>query len=268
MAISPTKTNFRIALKAGVLTAALVCVSSLSADWKPYEARYALYRNGKLAGKVEISLTRQGDQWIMRSEGNGTHGLARILRAKDTENVVGHFEDGKFFPQHYSSHTRVAGIDNEWSAEFDWTSNIVEITEGKNHLSLDMGPGALDALSLKLEMQRRLRDQEPGLNFFLVDEDEIKDQEFRSLRAERLETSLGCLYTLPVERVRVNSTRYTRGWHAPDLDYITVRMEHGKTDGDHMEMRISELVVDGKQVEPQPGCAALQVSHETGTPGL
>lgn len=243
----------------------MACVSGLAAEWQPYEARYAVYRNGKLAGKVEISLTQQGDQWVMRSEGSGTHGLARILRAKDTENVVGRFENGKFLPLHYSSHTRVAGIDNKWSADFDWSSNMVEIIDGKNRLSLDMGPGALDALSLKLEMQRRLRDQEPGLNFYLVDEDEIKDQDFRALSGERLETSLGCLYTLPVERIRENSTRYTRGWHAPDLGFITVRLEHGKTDGDHMEMRISELVVNGKQVEPKPGCAALQVSQEAGT---
>jgi len=40
-------------------------------------------------------------------------------------------------------------------------------------------------------------------------------------------------------------------------------VEHGKTDGDHMEMRITELVIDGKVVDPQPGCAALQISQET-----
>ncbi|HMB60953.1 MAG TPA: DUF3108 domain-containing protein [Xanthomonadales bacterium] len=259
----PTRTKITFAIRLATLLAASVCASSLFADWQPYEARYALYRNGKLAGKVEISLTREGDSWTMRSEGSGTHGLARILRAKDIENVVGRFENGKFFPEHYTSHTRVAGIDNEWSANFDWTSNLVEIVDGKNHLSLDMGPGALDALSLKLEMQRRLRDQETGLNFFLVDEDEIKDQDFQMLKSERLETSLGCLDTVPVERVRKNSTRYTRGWHAPDLEFITVRVEHGKTDGDHMEMRITELVIDGKVVDPQPGCAALQISQET-----
>ena len=150
----------------------------------------------------------------------------------------------------------------EWSAEFNWPDSQVDLIEGKNRITLDMGPGALDALSLKLEMQRRLRDRETNLDFFLVDEDEIKDQTFQLLNSERLETSLGCLETLPVERVRKNSTRYTRGWHAPALEYITVRMEHGKTDGDHMEMRISELILDGKTVEPKPGCAALQFSQE------
>jgi hypothetical protein len=38
-------------------------------------------------------------------------------------------------------------------------------------------------------------------------------------------------------------------------------MEHGKTDGDHMEMRITELVVGQREVKAQPGCAAVQTSQ-------
>ena len=91
-------------------------------------------------------------------------------------------------------------------------------------------------------------------------EDEIKEQIFQALPAEQLETSLGCLQTTPVERVRVGSTRYTRAWHAPGLDFITVRMEHGKTDGDHLELRITGLEMDEQEIAPEPGCVASQSS--------
>lgn len=76
---------------------------------------------------------------------------------------------------------------------------------------------------------------------------------------EKLETSLGCIDTIPVERVRsADSTRYTRAWHAPALDYLTVRLEHGKTDGDQMEMRIAELQQAGQKFTPGTGCSGLK----------
>ena len=64
----------------------------------------------------------------------------------------------------------------------------------------------------------RLNEENPDMLFWMVDEDEIKEQQFRILESEWLETSLGCLETIPVERVRTNSKRYTRAWHAPGTE--------------------------------------------------
>lgn len=241
-----------------LLAAAICWCGQAAADWQPYQARYAVYRNGKLMGKADIRFEPKGDRLVIRSDGNGTHGMARILGARDSEYVEGSFAQGEFKPERYVHHTRVAGIDDQWTAQFDWPKNTVTITKGENTLPLDLGPGALDGLSLKLELRRRLRDNEPDLTLFLVDDEQIKQHVYRVLDTEQLETSLGCLQTVPVERVRTGSTRFTRAWHAPELEFIAVRLEHGKTDGDHIEMRITELVVGQREVKPQPGCAAVQ----------
>lgn len=235
----------------------------------PYSARYAIYRNGKLTGKMEVSLERHGERWIIRSEGSGTHGLARILAARDIEDVDGRLVDGRFRPDRYHRHTRVAGLDDRWTADFDWDQRTVSVTHDRDDpVVLEMGePGigdALDPLSLKLALRRRLAGQEPELRFQMVEEDELDEQNFRVLPGEWMETSLGCLSTTPVEKIRYNSKRYTRAWHAPELDYIEVRLEHGKTGGNHLEMRITELTLDGKEIAPRPGCAALQAAGDTG----
>jgi hypothetical protein len=236
-------------------------VSGLAADWQPYQARYSVYRNGKLIGKADITFQQKGERWSILNEGSGTHGLARILRAKNTEYAEGSMLDGRFQPELFTHHTRVAGIDDRWSADFDWPNSIINISKGKKVLPLTMQNRALDALSLKLELQRRLRDNDPDMTVYLVDEDKITQQTFKVLPDERLETSLGCLHTTPVERVRQGSTRYTRAWHAPELEFVTVRMEHGKTDGNKIEMRITELVFNDQRVDPAPGCAAWQNSQ-------
>lgn len=236
---------------------AIAVASSLYADWQPYQAQYAVYRNGKLIGKAEVTLELQGEHWSMRSEASGTHGMARLLRARDNEYSDGSLYQGRLRPLQYRHQTRIAGGDDAWSASFDWQAGSVNIAKGrkgKDKLTLDMGAGALDALSLKLEMARRLRDNDSNMTFLLVDDDEIKEQTFRVLPSVYLATSLGCLRTTPVERVRPDSTRYTRVWHAADLEFISVRMEHGKTDGDQIEMRIMELVVGQQQVQPRTGC--------------
>jgi len=262
MVLSPDSIRGWICL----LLSACLWAPQLSADWEPYHARYAVYRNGKLAGKAIISFETDGEKVVIRSEGSGTHGLARFLRASDTELVEGRMSQGLFRPEQYTHHTRVAGIDDEWTAQFDWASNTVNIIKGKEVLPLDLGTGALDGLSLKLELRRRLRDKDPDMNFWLVDEERIKPQEYRVLDEMQLETSLGCLKTLPVERVRTGSTRYTKAWYAPGLAWVTVRLEHGKTDGNHMEMRITELQLDQRRIKPKPGCAAMQTS-QIGSPG-
>ena len=230
-----------------------------NSNWRPYHAHYAIYRNGKLTGKMEVTLLQRGEHWVLRSEGSGTHGLARILAARDNGEVTGRLLEGRFRPERYTRHTRVAGIDDRWRVAFDWAARRVSIRHDKNDpLLLDMVGDSLDPLSLKMEMRQRLRQHDLPLHFQMVEEDEIDEQNFRQLPLEWMETSLGCLLTAPVEKIRQNSKRYTRAWHAPELDYIEVRIEHGKTGGNHLEMRITELAFDGDNVPPSPGCSAMQ----------
>ncbi len=229
----------------------------LADDWQEYSARYSVYRNGKLAGKAEFKLQQQDDVWIMSTEGQGTHGLARVLHVRGHESVEGRFKNGFFQPLNFEHKVSVAGIGSQWTALFDWPADTVTINADKNPNQLGLQGQALDGLSLKLELQRRLRAGEDNMNFLLVDDEQIKDQEFRVLPKVMLETSIGCLETVPVERIHPEkSKRYTRAWHAPDLEYLTVRLEHGKTGGDHLEMRITELQLANQPFKPGKGCSA------------
>lgn len=233
----------------------------------PYEARYAIYRNGRLTGKLEVALERHGERWIIRSNGSGTHGLARILAASDSEQAIGRLPEGRFRPDFYTRDTRWAALDDRWKVEFDWATRRVGIQHNRQDtVWVQMVGDSLDPLSLKLEMRQRLRRTGQDLRFHMVEEDEIDAQNFRRLPGEWLETSLGCLLTVPVEKIRHESKRYTRAWHAPDLGFIEVRMEHGKTGGSHHEVRITELALGDIDIVPRPGCAARQ-SGDSGPGG-
>jgi hypothetical protein len=237
-------------------------VSGLAADWQPHQARYAVYRNGKPAGEANVSFEVQGNRLVIRSEGSGTHGLGRFLGVSEFESVEGYLDQGRFLPEKFLHRSRVAGMNDVWTARYDWPRNTVTVTKAKKYRSMDLGEGALDDLSLKLEIARRLRDKVPDLALFKVDEEEIKPHLYRLLGTELLETSLGCLQTMAVERVRTDgSGRFSRTWYAPDLDFVVVRMERGKTGGPRLELRITELVLAQNEVKPKAGCAAVQASR-------
>lgn len=231
----------------------------LAADWQPNQVRYEVYRNGKPAGQAKVSLEVQGSRLVIRSEGGGTHGLGRFLGINETESVEGQLDGGRFFPETFSHHSRVAGINDVWTARYDWPRQTVTIFQGKKSRSLNLGDGALDDLSLKLEIARRLRAREPDLAVFNLDSGEIKLNQYRLLDTALLDTSLGCIKTMLVERVRTDDPdRFSRTWYAPDLDFVVVRMERGKAGGAHLELRITELVLGQSEVKVQPACAALQ----------
>jgi len=251
-----------LAFKPGVTLACLLALGWAASSWAdlaPYEARYSIYRNGKLTGKLEIELKRDGSHWEIRSEGSGTHGLAELLGARDSEKVSGILSGGRYIPHSYTRHTQAAGIDDHYETTFDWEADQVTIVhDGSESYTLPLQGSALDPLTMKLEIRRRLNDPDPDLSFLMVEDDEIDTQNFRLLEEEWLETSLGCMETTPIEKIRQNSRRYTRAWHAPAYGNIEVRIEHGKTRGDHMELRITELSFGGVQILPRPGCSVMQ----------
>ena len=251
-----------LAFKPGVILACLLAFTWAGSSWAdlaPYKARYSIYRNGKLTGKLEIELKRDGKYWEIQSEGSGTHGLAELLGARDSEKVSGLLSDGRYLPRSYTRHTRAAGIDDHYETTFDWAADQVTIVhDGSESRTLPLQGSALDPLTMKLEIRRRLNDPDPDLAFLMVKEDEIDAQNFRLLEDEWLETSLGCMETTPIEKIRQNSSRYTRAWHAPAYGNIEVRIEHGKTGGDHMELRITELSFGGVMILPRTGCSAMQ----------
>ncbi|MEE4217377.1 MAG: DUF3108 domain-containing protein [Xanthomonadales bacterium] len=255
-----------MAVKPGVILACLLAfiwAGSSWADLAPYQARYSIYRNGKLTGKLEIELKRDGKHWEIHSEGSGTHGLAELLGARDSEKVSGLLSEGRYLPLSYTRHTQAAGIDEHYETTFDWQADQVTIVhDGNASHTLPLRGSALDPLTMKLEIRRRLSDPDPHLSFLMVEEEQIDTQNFKLLEAEWLETSLGCMETTPIEKIRQNSRRYTRAWHAPAYGNIEVRIEHGKTGGDHMEMRITELSFGGVLILPRPGCSAMQSARK------
>ncbi|MDX1380947.1 MAG: DUF3108 domain-containing protein [Xanthomonadales bacterium] len=232
-----------------------VAAPTLAASVPPaHVATYEVSRNGKLTGEMEQRFEAADGRWQMSSSTRGTRGVARLLGIDANDRAQGVVRDGAARPGQFEHQASVPGRDQEWSAEFDASGQqvTVQFADGEQTLAL---PGqAWDPLGVQMALRDAARGGRGEWTVHVVDEDEVEVHRYRTGTAERVDTPLGCFEAVPVERVREQSTRYTRVWLAPALDWLPVRFEHGKTDGSHTDARLQSLQRTGQAFSGQAHC--------------
>ena len=220
----------------------------------PFQAVYEVTINGKPRIETRISLVKQGEQWLFESRSKGTKGLARMLKVSTSESSVGQWNDEQFVQTEFQHQSRLAGSGNQWTASFDWSSNQVTTRHEDGESVLQVSAGTVDPMSLTLALRSQLTRDLQTFSVSVVDETEIKVYDFRADEAEQLQTALGCFEVVAVHRVRENSKRYSAGWYASELDYMPLRLKHGKQGGKEFEMKIKSLTMDGEDISGLETC--------------
>lgn len=228
--------------------------AAVAAGDQAFRAEYEVLVDGKPRLETQIELSQQGDSWTMRSEGHGTKGLARMLRVSNAETSRLEWHDNSFQPIEFQHHSKVAGRDERWSAVFDHEQNQVLLHHEEGTSDFEISPGAWDPLSLTLELRRRLAAGDTDFEVRVADEDEIDMHRYRAGAVQNLETGIGCMEVIELERVRENSKRYSRGWYAIEHDYMPVRIQHGKTGSKDFDMRIRKLVMADNDIQAPAAC--------------
>lgn len=217
-------------------------------------ARLDLVRNGKMIGETTFVIRSDGEQWRMESSSRGTKGLARFIGLDESSFSEGDWHGDEARPVRFER--ELSAIKSyRWSATFDWEAGTVHSVhpDGENDLPLEAG--VVDQTALGLVIQWGLVRGETEWALRVLDEDEIEDQLFRVITEEPVQTGLGCLDAVRVDKIRAaESKRYTRTWYARDYNFAPVRIEHGKEGGDRFESRLQELVLENEAVPRRPDC--------------
>lgn len=161
------------------------------------------------------------------------------------------WRDGRLLPQTYSYIQ--SGVSQSFEkVEFDWPNSIALSTGDDENWQIEIEPGVLDKLVYQLQI-RELVKQAAGseFNFLVVDGDEIEAQNYKMVGEEVLETRLGRLNTVRVEKVREESdSRSTVIWLASDWDYLLVGFEQLNGSGRKVELILLSATVEGEAVSP------------------
>ena len=203
-------------------------MSSQAADPVPtYQAVYEGFYRGRRVGETELSVTPiagNGGAYEFRSVSR-VRGLYRLLAPRPVEELSEFvYGNGGIQPLAYAlSNGNRSGKDN-FRVEFDWERGHAIITLQDQSVETELAPGVLDRGSLQVALM--LRGSDLGVEQVgLVSRDGLEVHELRFAGEEVLETALGQFRTRKLIHQRLNSSRRTLLWQAPELHNLPVRIE-------------------------------------------
>jgi hypothetical protein len=199
----------------------------------PFEVVYDVGNNLISAGSANLSLKREGDEWVysLTTRPKGVFKLTGKGKIQETSifTVVKSADDNmQVLPKRYS-YRQDEEAKRSVDAWFNWDNN--ELTykrRGEEHTESFSDP-VLDRLSVTLTVMNELKHrpfEEAKLTVF--DTGRIKEVSFVNEGKETLNTRIGEVATIRVRSENVGSSRHTVTWFAPELDYVPVKIEQRK----------------------------------------
>lgn len=213
----------------------------------PFTARYALVQHGVTVGEMEWRFTHPDSERYRFESHSRTTGLAALLhRVTTRESSDGRFDPQRFVPLAY----RYEQSDDPAAAvRLDFTDDERRIAavDGGQAQVLELPDDRHDKLSYVLQMMHDLADPEAPLGYTVVEGHRVKTYRFERLAPTTIETTLG---RLPVVAVQRESKSTTTFWCAPDYGYLPVRIVTRKGDARQSELKLLETSLPRSSTDP------------------
>ncbi|MCP5357526.1 MAG: DUF3108 domain-containing protein [Pseudomonadales bacterium] len=209
---------------------------------RPYDARYQARALGMSAdASRRQSLTSEG-YFLLENRISLTllgANVATVVEASEFR-----WQDGDIQPLHYRYDQSGISSSRE-DIEFDWEAGQAHSSSDDGSWEFDISPGLLDKLSYSVRLAQDLQQTDQSeFHYTVLDEDDIKEHVYRISAEEVLDTRLGKLNTVKIERVREDdSPRRTTVWLARDWDYLLVRLEQVSRSGTTTELMLESATV-------------------------
>ncbi len=228
------------------LAAFILPASLMAAELQPFSASYtADWKQLPFSGKAERSLQQQDD---------GTWKLdfsASLLVAGLNETSWLSLVNGDVQPDKYRYSRKGMGKAKKIKQDFDWQAQRVTGSDRGKPLNLTLIQGVQDKSSYQLALQRDVADGKTSMSYQVLDGDDLDTYDFRVLGEETVETMVGTVDAIKVERVRdpTQSKRITVLWFAKDWDYLLVRLQQIENDGKEYQIILEDGSVNNKAIK-------------------
>ena len=200
----------------------------------PFTAEYDLYYDDDNVGQssLQLSALDNGDwQFETRSQAS-----LYLMSFSDHEQSRFVWQSDRPKPLAFSKERKRPGKTERVQQQFNWQTQTDSGTRGKKSWSTALIGDTHDLQSHLLALQLDLRAGKRELHYAVSKHGRIRDYHYKVTKEESLDTALGKLETIRVERIRdADDDRQTISWLAPSLDYIPVRIqqfEDGELQGD------------------------------------
>jgi hypothetical protein len=208
---------------------------------QPFEAEFTVYRNGSEVGQASMRLSQEGQNaWRMHATLNAA-AAGGLLQFSSVEESRFHWHEGAPRSDRYHARRQQPLRTRERGLDFDWDAGRVTTTDRRGREeTFDLDGTAIDPQLTLLVAMLEAADGAAEFDYVLVNRGAPQIQKGRRNGEETVDTGIGKVACVEVERVRENSRRQTRSCHAETLDWIPVRVIQDE-DGDVIEMRLKAL---------------------------
>ena len=208
---------------------------------KPYHLLYETTQGPK--GTSVRTLKRDNAQWLM-----GTDSRAKIAFLKVRHLIETRFSLSNDTINTLSQQTTTKAITTKRSG-FTVDSQANSVTwryKKKTGQTPSDGP-VIDDSTLQLAIADKLNSSAQQFTFKLFRKRGFVEQTYRVIGPEVIDTRLGPIDTIAVERVREDSNKQTIMFYAPQLDYTLVRIDQ-LDDGEGVVIVLKSGDIDGTPV--------------------
>ena len=236
----------RIPLLLFTLLSVVVCADtplqapSLLQPYKlsPYQLTYEASYNGMpIHAKRELQQLPNGNWQLTTSAEN--------FLAKITEQ--GQFQlnnGGNIHHKNYQYKRNVLGKKKTENLSYDHEHKVANYTTKKKQRQVTLDADYLNRLTYQLQLRRDLANQCEQFEYQVISRGRLKTYRFEQAGEETLQTPLGEVSAIRVNRIREDNDRETALWFAPQLDYLLVKLWQREKDGEEYLITLKEGSID------------------------
>lgn len=234
-----------------LIAAPVAGAAECSVPTEPYTAEYDLYRNGDVVGTTTIRLGRHDDgTYSYDVDSKAERGFVGLLGAHFFEHSDWIPNGDRPRPLVYKRGQDVAFSHRRYDAFFNWNERTAHGKARDRAWVADSLPAdTLDDVLVNLALMTDLRCGVHPLRYNVLDKGHLEDWAFDRQGRQQMDTPAGTFRTIKVARRHDSPDRQSLSWHAPELGYLAVRIEHVDGAGkDRFAMTLKRLTpgADGK----------------------
>ena len=210
---------------------------------RAFVATYAVNYRSLGAGTITFTFARDAASGHYHFETRPDPStLARLfVSRRAVERSVMDIDAQGVRPLHWTLDDGTSGRKGDGELHFDWIDRRVSGEVETESVDLPIEAGLQDRSSLQIAVSTALlRGREPG-TIPLVDDNRIKHYSYVLKGPESRPTKLGTFDTLMYESSRPGSSRVSRLWLAPELDFLPVRAEQIRKGRTETVMELTSL---------------------------
>lgn len=189
---------------------------------KGFQALYKVKADGIPLGRMERSLERlSGDEYLLQTKMYTTGMMAMFRKESMSEQSRFRYIQGHLSPLSYHYLKQGGGDERVEQVLF---GDTIRSSYKDSESIIEPRGDEYDKLGYQFEIRAALARGEQSMSYRVIKQDEVVDYRFEVKGYTQLETPVGSLKTVIVERTD-DPKRVTRFWCAIDHDYILVQIE-------------------------------------------